>query len=374
MTDEEWKKLSELTKKAQIDGRMGLNDDELRILREARRELKFHERMRLLGLSRTATGTVWLDFGEISESMIQIDDGSSTEREERPFAYIWLTQGYERCVETVDIIESVKQNPMSIGHPAILFAIHRWQEVIQAQRLIARDDVDSARDETMRAFKRAFDGGLELESAKRNLDKLMKAFKDGVRDRRITNEVAFAIKAKSMGLLGSKDNLLYKAWQRLAPKYVKDFDSPDDRRKRIKDFLLEAERAQPNLATNLSIRKVMNFLEEDGARFVYDEKSVASRRPQWKVFWHAFLAWNFQMKPTSIQEYLERANKEDFPDKSFQPSLTAPKAQLANLCRYIWALPLTTTRDSLLVHEDDVGFNGLAAALEASEKRADGPN
>src|SRR5437660_6837796 len=140
----------------------------------------------------------------------------------------------------------------------------------------------------------------------------MKAFHEGIKSRRITNEIALAIKAKSMGLLGGKDNLLYEAWKKLGAKDVKgSTDEPNERRERIKAYLIEAERAQPNLSTNLSIRKVMKFLEEDGARFVYDEDFTASRRPRWKVFWHAFLAWNFQVKPTSIQEYLEKANKQN---------------------------------------------------------------
>ena len=370
MTEQEWNILAEITKKAEINGRMGLTDEELEILREARKKLRFHERMRLSNRwDSAAVGAIWPDFGEISESMIEIDDNSSKEREERPYAYVYLSDGHSRRVETIDIIESLKRNPTSIGHPAITFAIYHWQEVIQAERVIVRDDVYSQSD-MGKVLKREFGGVKELEVAKRNLKALTEAFHTGIRERKFSNEVAFAVKVRSMGL-DSRDNLLCRAWERLAAKHIEQTDEVEQRRNKIELHLREIERDKPNLNTDISIRKIMDFLSTDGTLFVYNEESEGgSPRPTWKAFRNAFLAWHFQVKRTSVQEYLEKASTQNIPETVYRPSWDVPKASLVKIFHYVLAAPLATVGELLAVRED-VGVRGLAGALEDLVK--DGP-
>jgi hypothetical protein len=373
MTEGEWKTLFEIVRKAEINGRMGLNDNELQTLKTYRKKLRFHERVRLSSRwDRAAVGTVWHDFGEISDSGIELDDQSSREREERPYAYIWQSTGYYRIVETVDIIESIARNPTSIGHPAIIFAIYHWQEVIQAQRLIERDDVYSHSD-MGKAVKRELGGGKELEIAKRNLKAVTDAFHSGIKEKRLSKEVAFANQVKSMSL-DDQDNFLYEAWKRLEARHVEQTDETLRRLEKIESHLQQIEREYPNHNTDTPIRKVMDFLRADGVRFVYSEESEFSRRPTWKAFRHAFLAWHFDMKQTTVQEYLEEAARHETPEVVYRPSLSAPKGRVANIFHYVLAIPLVSAREPLVVHEDDIGFHGLTAAIEDLEKHNQEPN
>jgi len=244
-----------------------LSAAELEQLRTARKALSFHERARLFSnLFLTPAGTAWLDLGEVFEAEIEIDDSSSPQREMRPYAYICFSDGHNRRVETIDVLESVRRNAESIGHPAIVFAIHHWQRVIYAKRVIERDDV-TTRDEMGKMLKDML-GGAEVKTAERCLGTISKTLVDGAKKRAISNELAFAFKIELVGLgLENKETFLYKAWEKLEATFVNRTDEVEQVLAKIETALLALER-QPytsNRFDSVSVRKVMAFLRKGRA-------------------------------------------------------------------------------------------------------------
>ncbi len=123
-----------------------LSEEERERLAAARKELSLHQRARLSDIYlHTAAGIAWLDLGEVSNTFIEIDDKSSPDRETRPYAHVYFSDHWRMRVETIDILETVKNDPTAVGHPAVVFAIYHWQRVIYTRRVIERPDVTSPR-------------------------------------------------------------------------------------------------------------------------------------------------------------------------------------------------------------------------------------
>lgn len=349
-----------------------LTDDEMEKLQAARKELSFHERARLLSnLILTNTGTAWLDLGEVFDAQIELDDNSSPARWTRPYAYISFPNGHQRRVETVDIIASVNKNPAAIGHPAIVFAIHHWQRVIHAKRVIERDDITS-RDETWRSMRRVVSGEIEVEVAERNLqtigEKLLKGAKKGA----ISKEAALAINVELLGLtLEDTDTVFYKAWERLGAEYIERTDEVEQVLASLKADLLMFEK-QPHTdlkSRRISTDRIMMFLNEEGEkggkRFVgYSEEGI-SVKPSWKVFRNAFVAWFFELAQPVVQDYLEKAGKENVDsDDVYQYSWNAPRSIVANVFHYLLTNQLVVAREPMMISETSIGFRGLEKAIE----------
>ena len=193
-----------------------LSDAEVDKFMSARPELSFHERARLSdGFISTKAGTAWFDLGEVSEAVIEIDDNSSPARAKRPHAQIYFSHGSQRRVETVDIIESVKNNATAIGHPAIVFAIYHWQRVINAKRVVGRDDVTTS-GEWGKITKEVIGDMETVRVAEKNLAAIGKALETGAKKRAIPNAFAFALNVKLMGLdIEDQNTVVYQAWEQL---------------------------------------------------------------------------------------------------------------------------------------------------------------
>jgi hypothetical protein len=349
-----------------------LTYDEMEKLQAARKELSFHERARLFSdLILTATGTAWLDLGEVFDAQIEIDDSSSPERWSKPYAYIYFPNTYSRRVETVDILESVKNNPASIAHPVIAFAIYHWQRVIYARRVIGRDDITS-RDEMTRAFKLVFSGEQELAIAERNLKAIGNNLLKGAKKSAISKEAALALKVESLGLkLEDTDTVIYEAWKRLAGKFIHPTDEVEQVLAKLETDLLEFERQLDsyNKSRRISTNRVIEFLRADedkgGKRFVGNNEEGASRRQSWKVFRNAFTAWFFDLDQETVQEYLEKAAKEDIAERDiYQYSWITPKSRVSLIFHYLVTNQLVMARDPITVHESDVGYHGIDKAIE----------
>lgn len=327
-----------------------LTFNEMEKLQAARKGLSFDERARLSDrLIMTATGTAWLDLGDVFEAEIEIDDKSSPERESRPHARISHHPHYRNRIEIIDIIESVRNNPVAIGHPAIMYAIYSWQRMIQAKRVVERDDVTS-RDEFGQVAKRVFGGVREVEIAERNLEQIGKALFEGAKKRALSNQSAFKANVELLGVrLEDKDSFLYKAWERLAGDFVEKVLG------KIEVDLYELERSgEVNTPGRVTIARVMEFLRDGGRnggkRFVANNKKGNSRRPQWKVFRNAFLAWFYGLDRKSVQQYLEEAAREGVDvEQIFQPSFTTPITTVHRIWQHILATPLAKVSESDVV-------------------------
>lgn len=162
--------------------------------------LSFHERARISnGYLQKSIGKIWLDFGEISEAIIEIDDRSAPVREVRPYIYVGFSDGYHSRVETIDIFESITANPASIGHPAIVFAIYHWQRVIYTWRVIERVEIGS-KEEWEQFIRDEYDGGAQLRIATQNLKAISQTLYDAALNRAISKESALALKMDWYGL------------------------------------------------------------------------------------------------------------------------------------------------------------------------------
>lgn len=329
-----------------------LTYDEMEKLQAARKELSFDERAHLSNkLIMTATGTAWLDLGDVFEAEIEIDDKSSPDRESRPHARISYYPHYRNRIEIIDIIESVRNNPVAIGHPAIMYAIYSWQRMIQAKRVVERDDVTS-RDELGQVAKRVFGGVREVEIAERNLEQIGRALSEGAKKRALSNPAAFGANVELLGVrLEDKDSFLYKAWERLAGDFVEKVLD------KIEADLSALEwSGEVNTPGRVTIARVMAFLRDGGRnggkRYVANNKKGNSRRPQWKVFRNAFLAWFYGLDRKSVQQYLEEAAKEGVDvEQIFQPSFATPMTTAHRIWQHILATPLAKVSEPEVVSQ-----------------------
>lgn len=329
-----------------------LTYDEKEILLAARKELAFHERAQLFGnLILAAAGTVLLDLGAVFEGEIEIDDVSSPDRWTRPYARISFPFEDEQKIETVDILESVRSNPASIGHPVIAFAIHHWQRVIHAKRVIERDE-DTFRDDEWRKIKMEYSGGREVEVAERNLEAIGKLLRTGANKRAIPKELALALKVESLSLrLEDMHTVFYKAWENLHAENIERTDEIPVVLKKIKQKLTDFEQQPYSDYTSrrISARAVMKFLRDKGTKggrgYVGYDSEGESLRPTWKVFRNAFLAWLFHLERDSVQDYLEKAAKLEAVDDFYQYSWTKPSTSVISMVTHLLASPLVTIQE-----------------------------
>jgi hypothetical protein len=347
-----------------------LTYEEMEKLRAARKGLSFHERARLLSnLILTATGTAWLDLGEVFDAVIEIDDRSSPERETRPYAHIYFTDHYRRRVETIDIIGAVKSDPMTIGHPAIAFAIYHWQQVIYTKRVIEREDITS-RDIWGRSFKEDFGGGRDVRSAESNLMAISQTLYDAAKERMIPLESAFALKMQWCGLLPEGEgSVVYKAWEKLKAESIGKLSDPEEILKKLEPELTTHERILKQTRQPIYAHRVMEFLrdngEKGGKRFVGFDKDGNSPRPRWVVFRNAFAAWFFDLDQSAVQKYLERARKQEVAvDEVYEPSMAYPKTTVARILHYLLTKPLVTVREPVLLREDDIELDDIENAIK----------
>lgn len=351
-----------------------LSADEIKKLNTARKELSFHERARLFSnLILAAAGTAWLDLGEVFNAQIEIDDSSSPERWSKPYAHLSFPHSNQKKVETVDILESVKNNPAAIGHPAIAFAIYHWQRVIYAKRVIERDDI-TCRDEMAKVFKKVFGGEQEVEIAEFNLQAIGNNLLKGAKKKAISKEAAFAFNLELLGLnLKDTNTVFYKAWERLDTNLIDPLDEVEQVLAKIESDLLIFEKQEHTdvKSRRISVNRVMDFLREDGEkggrRFVGNNVEGYSLRPSWKVFRNAFAAWFFNLAQSVVQEYLEKAAKENLDSADvYQPSWVRPVSYLSNVFHYIVANQLTMARETVTLGETDIGFSGIEEVLAAT--------
>ena len=356
-----------------------LTYQEIETLQASWKELPFHERARLFSDPiHTAAGTAWLDLGNVLEAVIEVDDDSTPERETRPCAHIYFSDGYRRRVETIDIQESIRSNPASIGHPAIVFAIYHWQRIIYAKRVLERDDITS-RDELGKAFKAVFGGGREVRIAERNLLSISKLLYEGAKERAIPKESALALNMQLLGLrLEDKNTVFYKAWERLAAKFYEKTDEAKQILDKLESALIDFEK-QPLMGVNanqISTERIMEFLrtggKKGGKRFVGNNKDGNWKRPNWKIFRNAFAAWFFGLDQSAVRTYLNRALKQGVTeDNIYQPSFVSPKSSVPRIWSYLLTTPLVAVREPVTLSESDIIIDDLEAAIKTASESAE---
>lgn len=366
LSDEEKQELWIRATNRTHSGFFHLTNEEVEKLGKARKSLSFHERARLLqGLIRTAAGTAWLDLGEVFNANIEIDDRSSLERESRPYAHIYFSDFSKAHVETIDILESIRNNLTALGHPAIMFAIYHWQRVIYMRRVIEREDATS-RDEWGRFFKEEYRGGRDVRSATNNLKAISETLYDYAEKRAIPLESAFALRMQQCGLLGpdEKNTLVYKAWDILNSEFFNKAGAPKKVLENLESELLSLERVSQLDGWAIYTSRVMEFLNGPGSKFTWFDENGNSPRRKWVGFRNAFAAWYFDLAQTSVQHYLEKASKQNVVvDELYEPSMIYPTTTVYRILHYLFENPLTAAREPVVVNDRDIELGSLEAAI-----------
>lgn len=151
---------------------------------------------------------------------VRIDDWVG-EDQLRPRSTIIYPDGLE---ESIDIIASVESNPVSIGHPAILLAIKRWEHIVLYRHAQSRSPV-------YQSTKPDF-----VELAQMHLERVGSALLKGAKDRALPKEEALDVYIQKLGL-DTDYYYLHFAWQLLDADEIKKARRLELRLKLLEDQL-----------------------------------------------------------------------------------------------------------------------------------------
>lgn len=290
--------------------------------------LRLFERLGLGEAAKMLHATVW------------IYDLNKSDRD-KPRAVIEYKDGFK---ETIDIIESVRNNAASIGHPVILLAIHRWEQIVRYHRSFRgkKEYLDLFRREPLRL--KADDTLFKI--AQDHLESIGEALLKGAKKRALTKEAIFVMAVGGLGydveysylrlateLLTTEEikkirnikrklNVIREKLERLGSERFllrceEDFNISDEEFRELRDKFL--------------ITPIIDFLKsENGGRFLHQEINLTSKsyftklvRPEapskfqlpekdnkWREIVNEFDAWRFDMSAERVKIYRSRAGKQ----------------------------------------------------------------
>ncbi len=168
------------------------------------------------------------DQSKMRGAEIRIDDLQGKDKVS-PRATIEYVNGSE---VTIDIIESVKANAISLGHPAILCAIQRWEKAIVYSNALALETPYLSSQTNY------------FKTATRHLERLSAAIISGAKQRRIPKEPAIDLFVVKLGL---QDDyvILHKAWEWLAEKEIKSIRNQWQKLEKLETLLRSDWKAGP---------------------------------------------------------------------------------------------------------------------------------
>lgn len=201
-----------------------------------------------------------------------------------PHAVVRYGDGSEECI---DIVESVKRNATSVGHPAVLLAIHWWENIVRREL----------------ALNHSWGDKPYVELARRNLELLGKALLEGAQARGMSPEDSLALYVRTWDLDHPRSNIRL-AWELLGENDLKECEEGERLRhlaKRLrKKTPVEGKRGSDydNSAGTVSVGQVIRFL-----RTVKGSEYLKNRR-KWLDFRNAFFANAFGLKQETVSTYL----------------------------------------------------------------------
>jgi len=329
-------RLRKKLKQATPDPYMGMSPAEVVNIREEAETLSLEERATLLSCFETPSGSVLHDVTGILADTLYIDDFSCPARRVRPLCLIERRFEGKVVVDVIDILETVRQNPVAIGHPAILAAINRWQAIIHSSKVLMYPNVYDT-DRSVKKLRKQLKGDF-IEYSKRNLHAVADALITGATKRAVTNKKALQLSVETLQV-DAKNTYLYFAWERLHRRNIIDTQEAENRIGSIMDFLKKipcvsdladststSDSADEQFVDNTSIELhwVKDFLCSAGKRFVYFEHGERSRRPKWAQFRNAFLAWYYDKTIDTIDKYRSAAKQQKYEPTLINPTLFAP--------------------------------------------------
>lgn len=259
---------------------------------------------------------------------VRIDDALETDRSKErrrknlsspaehkdPTATLIYPDGSEECI---DIIASVSNNSTSIGHPLVLHAIRRWEEMVKLNQTYFKTN-HRKESPCYKEIKHFFYGRF-FEMAENNLRRIGQALLKGAKKRALSPEEALKLYVTSK--LGTepkndleeknllKDTRLYKAYLLLT-------ENEEIKNTRRADFKLNKLREPiSNLICNhISTAQITEFLNSD------NHKALTFLRT-WEDMRNAFIAWELSKDRATVKSYLSKAKKKE----KQQPTTTINK-------------------------------------------------
>ena len=202
----------------------------------------------------------------------------------RPKVLIKFHDGTEKWI---DIFESVKDNASSIGHPIILQAIRRWEQIIRWNQSQSKANKEAR------------------EIAKRHLTNLGKYLIQGAKERKVDIATAFVAKAASGANVGANYFTLRSAWKLLHEPNVKRIKYQLDHKIDIvRKELLEWLMAEASNPTD-EVREFITRQVSDISDFLKaQELPFLNKQHGWIEFRNTFDAWRFfgRSQATSTQK------------------------------------------------------------------------
>lgn len=248
---------------------------------------------------------------------VRIDDTRES-RHRKPIAEITYPDG---STQHIDILASIENNILSLGHPAILTAICRWREMVAYENLVLDDvytkeeNIDyptkNKTDKEQYRYKHEYlklfieDEKEYRSQVKKHLEKIVTILK---RKEHISIEQAYALRLEADGIdFNDKESILYKTWELLADPEIKKCRTENNKREKIQERL----KTFPVSTKGYSVTRIIDFLKSEKGEFYLRTK----KRVNWLIFFNAFFSWKFAIEPVTLTNYRSRAKNQDSSSK-----------------------------------------------------------
>src|SRR5215831_17100635 len=213
----------------------------------------------------------WVEPGDLLEAEITVHCLVGADRE---FPRVTIRHHNGKW-ETIDIIKSVENNAVSIGHPAVLTAIWLWEQTVRYSKSTQIGDGQSPRE-------RSIAGAYKL--AKKHLERVGQALLKGANVRAISKAAVFAARTTEYDY-----GRLRLAWEILGTKEVKNIRNSDLQLSLLKIKMLNAIRERSIEGSNRKelLSPIVMEAVAQGVdvliKFIRDERLNQKRRLSWRA-------------------------------------------------------------------------------------------
>lgn len=248
--------------------------------------------------------------------------------------------------ESIDILRSVRKDPLSIRHPAILLAIYRWQELVRylyrfplrAKKTHVRTTRSGQR---IQYDRRVGSRNFITKTAESHLTNLGKAFLDGVKDRALPKEVALQVYLRANSNINASLKCLHIAWQLLATQPIKSKRTAKAKVALLQQEFYAVRDKLPSLEVVMPkgytgpvpdpvervIDPILQFLKSEyGRRFLTNRKS-------WPTIKAAFNYWYLALEKATLRRYRSAA-KNTSTDEELDGRWTYPFDPMSSILMY----------------------------------------
>ena len=216
--------------------------------------------------------------------------------------------------QSIDIIKTIKNNPTSIRHPAILLAVHRWQQIIHYHHSLPSRKKKKVEVKAVGgdSYERAASPRtLTCKIAEDHLKHAGEALLEGAREQILPKETALGNFIRWNGLLGRMKEYLHIAWELLTDPEIKKKCRQSEKLAILQERL-RAEGKKHNLLSRslpddlstpaldfeeIYIEQVIHFLNSEKGR------SFLTNRKNWVTIKAAFESWYLFLDKSTLRKY-----------------------------------------------------------------------